>query len=52
MIEANDAQNLDHNMQRTNSLRRGNALIVEDNDDENKSDETNRSASNNCCGNG
>lgn len=51
MIEATDAQNLDNNLQRTNSMRRGNTLIVEDND-ENEIGDTDRSAQRNCCGNG
>lgn len=55
MIEANDAKrNQESALNRSNSFRRPNAIIVADDDDETDANGENqqRSISSRCCGNG
>lgn len=53
MIEANDAKrNQEDALNRSNSFRRPNSIIVADEEDEQDADNQQRSLSSRCCGNG
>lgn len=53
MIEANDAKrNQENALNRSNSFRRPNSIIVAEEEDEHDGDNQQRSLSSRCCGNG